>query len=128
MSKDEAIAKIVKDLDSLSLEENNKILQYISQVKAKKKQQKSHANITVKSTAPVHKDRDGTPLAIGDKVYLLTRGVNNKVGQEGIVQWLPKKEGEFVLFYPIADDGSYDSTRALHKKSRSVRKKPSEDV
>ena len=128
MSKDEAIANIVKDLNLLSLEENNKILKYINQIKEKKKQNTNDRNITVQRAAPIHEDRDGTPLAIGDKVYLLTRGVNNKIGQEGIVHWLPKKKGEFILFFPLQEDGSYDSRKALHKKGRSVRKKPSEDA
>ena len=128
MSKDEAIANIVKDLNLLSLEENNKILKYIKQVKDKKQQDTTDRSITVQETTSIHKDRDGTPLAIGDKVYLLTRGVNNKVGQEGIVHWLPKKEGEFILFYPLGDDRGYDPRKALHKKLRSVRKKPVQDV
>ena len=61
MSKDEAIANIVKDLNLLSLEENNKILRYINQVKVKRKEDKSTDKVAVKSTAPIHKDRDGTP-------------------------------------------------------------------
>ena len=122
MSKDKAIAEIVRNLDSLTIEESNSILQYINKRKSLKKEKKAQSP---KPTKPVHVDRDGTEINVGDKVYLLTPGVDNIVGEPGTVEHLPKTVGEFVLFKRerLRDNGF---AAYIHKKGKSVRKKPQE--
>lgn len=117
MSKDTTIANIVKELDNLTLEENEQILHFINKSKRNRKRGAS------KTKELTFRDRDGTPIVTGDRVYLLTRGVNNFIGQEAIIHALPNKLHEFVTFVPIQRDGQPDPSKALHKKSRSVRKK-----
>ena len=123
MSKDKAIAEIVKNLDSLSIEENNSILQYIKKRKAAKNNTKATTQRSVTSDKAVHVDRDGAELNVGDEVYLLTPGVDNKVGEPGTVEHLPKTVGEYVLFKRerLRENGY---AAYLHKLGRSVRKKP----
>ena len=123
MSKDKAIAEIVKNLDSLSIEENNSILQYIRKQKAAKNTIKATNQKSVESDKAVHVDRDGTELNVGDEVYLLTPGVDNRVGEPGTVEHLPKIVGEYVLFKRerLRENGF---AAYVHKLGRSVRKKP----
>ena len=57
MSKDAAIAEIVKNLHNLNLEENQQILDFIN----------SKKDLQKKKEAPKHRDKDGTILETGDE-------------------------------------------------------------
>ena len=83
MSKDAAIAEIVKNLHTLKLEDNQEILKYI-------KSRQALNNNNKKRSKPVHTDKDGRVLEEGDSVFLLTKGVYNKKGEEGSVYKLPQ--------------------------------------
>ena len=123
MSKDKAIAEIVKNLDSLSIKENNSILQYIRKRKAAKNTVKANNQKSAKSDKLVHVNRDGTELNVGDEVYLLTPCVDNKVGEPGTVEHLPKTVGEYVFFKRerLRENGF---AAYVHKLGKSIRKKP----
>ena len=125
MSKDKAIAKIIKNLDLLSIEENNSILQYIKRRKSSKAAEKARkvASKSNKAKKPIHVNRDGVEIAKGDKVYLLTPGVDNIVGELGTVEHLPKTVGEYVLFKRerLRENGY---AAYIHKLGKSMRKKP----
>ena len=125
MSKDKAIAEIVKNLDLLSIKENNSILQYIKRRKSSKAAEKARkvASKSNKAKKPIHVNRDGVEIAKGDKVYLLTPGVDNIVGELGTVEHLPKTVGEYVLFKRerLRENGY---AAYIHKLGKSVRKKP----
>ena len=118
MSKEKAIANIVKDLDKLSLDQNQQILSFIRKAKEDNKKEKQDKSI--------HKDRDGTPIAVGDTVYLLTKGVYNYVGQEATIFAVPSKSGEYITLLPIRKVGTTLTLDAIHKFGRSVRKKQQE--
>ena len=129
MSKDKAIADIVKNLDSLTLEENQSILQYIKRRKEHKTKTSQAALDNWKKAkegkvrSGKHVDKDGAELSVGDEVYLLTKGVDNYVGEPGTVEHLPATVGEFVLFKRerLRENGF---AAYIHKKGTSVRKKP----
>ena len=131
MSKDKAIADIVKNLDSLTLAENNSILEYIKRRKQHKKNKSQEALDNWqkvkegKARSQKHVDKDGTELSVGDEVYLLTKGVDNYVGEPGIVEHLPATVGEFILFKRerLRENGF---STYIHKLGKSVRKKPEE--
>ena len=115
MSKDAAIAEIVKNLHALDLDDNQQILQFINH---RKKQQKSP------KTKNRHKDRDSTELSSGDEVYLLTGGVYNRKGEKGSVHTLPKTVGEYITFQRNRVDKGESHRTYLRKLGRSVRKVP----
>ena len=102
MSKSQNIADIVKQLDKLSVSETQKILNYIDSTQASKKK---HTDNTSDTTSKIeHKDKEGRVLQVGDRVVLLTAGVDNKKYEEGTIHLLPEKEGEFAYFIPASQD------------------------
>ena len=117
MSKDAAIAEIVKNLHNLDLEDNQQILQFIKHKKDQNKKEKTPSK-------PKHTDRDRTQINKGDKVFLLTPGVYNKRGEKGSVHTLPKMVGKYITFKcnRVAKGKDYDTY--LQKLGRSVRKVP----
>ena len=120
MSKDTAISEIVKNLHTLNLEENEQILKFIKS----KQELKADKN---KEKTPIHVDRDGTELRVGDEVYLLTKGVYNIVGEKGSVEHLPKTVGDFITFRRNRIEENEVYNTYISKKGRSVRKVPCKD-
>ena len=118
MSKDAAIAEIVKNLHNLNLEDNNQILQFI---KSKKQQSKKGKN---KNNKESHIDRDGTPINKGHKVFLLTPGVYNRKGEKGSVHTLPKTVGEYITFKQNRIEKGETYNTYIRKLGTSVRKVP----
>ena len=114
--KDKTIADIVKDLNKLTLKQNTEILKFI-------KETKQHNQ---SSLQPVkHRDRDGNPLQVGDKVFLLTKGVNNTRGERATIHSLPEKEGNYIEFIPksLENDEFIHCIKKLGKSVRKIRKK-----
>ena len=118
MSKDAAIAEIVKNLHALDLDDNKQILNFINQRKKKDKSPKSK---------PRHEDRDGKELSSGDEVYLLTGGVYNRKGEKGSVHTLPKTVGEYITFQRNRREAGETYNTYLRKLGRSVRKVSDKD-
>ena len=118
MSKDQNIANIIKQLDDLSVSETRNILNYIDSAK-----QSKEASRTAPTTKPalLHKDKEGRSLKVGDRVVLLTKGVDNKRYEEATVHTLPKKEGDFAFFIPASQDGERFPF-VIKKLTTSVRK------
>ena len=97
MSKEKDIADIVKQLDSLSITDTQFILNYIEQSKRKKvEEERTQAQPPVK----VYLDSEGTALKEGDKVILLTPGVDNHKYEEGRVHRLPQEKGKWIYLIP----------------------------
>ena len=113
MSKDANIANIVKELDKLPLEETKQIVDYITASKERNKE--------VSKRGVIHKDRDGTPLKVGDEVYLLTKGADNSKGEKATIQELPTKVGTFIKLVTEALKKK-DYPTYIRKLSKSVRK------
>ena len=116
MSKDAAIAEIVKNLHNLNLEENQQILDFIN----------SKKDLQKKKEAPKHRDKDGTILETGDEVFLLTGGVYNRKGEKGSVTDLPKTVGEYITFQRKRVEKEDRHRTYLRKLGKSVRKVPSD--
>ena len=116
MSKDKNIADIVKQLDKLSIDQTEHILNYIEATTATReslaRQEDTPARVQ-------HLDKDGQVLKEGDTVVLLTSGVDNHKYEEGKVKKLPKKIGDFLFFIPKR---FYSSGFVIRKKAKSVRK------
>ena len=113
MSKEENIANIVKELDKLSISKTGQILKYIKNTKAKKK------------AGPVHIDKEGVTLSVGDRVVLLTKGVDNSIYEEATIKILPEKEGACIHLVPQRfEKGKHQFyIRKLAKSVRKIEKK-----
>ena len=109
-SKDKAIASIIKDLDKLTLEQNHSILKYIGESKKRNEQ-----------TSIQHQDRDGDTLLLGDRVYLLTKGINNSKGDIATVHSIPSKSGSYLKFV-LERTTNQEHPTVIKKLSKSVRK------
>ena len=97
MSKEKDIADIVKELDSLTIDDTQHILNYIKSTKQKRNRESN------KATTPnrvVYLDVNKNPLAEGDKVVLLTGGVDNHKYEEALVDKLPRTGGKWVYLIP----------------------------
>ena len=72
--------------------------------------------------SPKFHDRDGALLAEGDRVILLTRGVDNDKGEEATVHALPKHIGSlYITLIPERyDEAQFKNT--INKMSKNVRK------
>lgn len=106
MSKDKCIADIVKQLDSLSIDENQQILNYINNIKTSK---------VNTGNSKTFKDRDKKQLQVGDRVVLLTKGVDNIKGETARVHALPLT-GKYIQLRVERTDFT------IKKYSTSVRK------
>ena len=117
MSKDSDIANIVRQLDSLTIEQTSHILNYIEQSNKKKK------SIQEEEDSPYLKfyDKKGVRLSVGDRVVLLTSGVDNDKGEEATVHTLPKHTGKYITLIPARYD-NYKFPSYINKLSKSVRK------
>ena len=96
MSKEKDIANIVKQLNSLSINNARYILNYIESTKNKKKGQKQQTELP----AAEYVNSEGTILQEGDKVTLLTPGIDNHKYEEGKVHKLPKVKGKWIHLIP----------------------------
>lgn len=111
-SKDKAIASIIKDLDKLTLEQNHSILKYIGE----SKKRNEHRDTSIQ-----HQDRDGDTLLLGDRVYLLTKGINNSKGDIATVHSIPSKSGSYLKFV-LERTTNQEHPTVIKKLSKSVRK------
>ena len=118
MSKSDAIAEIVRNLHKLSIEENQEVLQLI----------KSKTGERSKSRKVVHTNIDGTELNEGDSVYLLTKGVYNRKGEEGAVHKLPQTVGKYITFIRRRQAKHHANKTYLRKLGTSVRKVPDDQL
>ena len=114
MSKDAAIAEIVRNLHTLKLEDNQAILKYIKDKQSKRERSSK--------SEPVHTDKDGRILEEGDSVLLLTKGVYNRKGEEGSVHKLPQTVGEYITFVRKREAKNQSYPTYLRKLGTSVRK------
>ena len=101
MSKDQNIADIVKQLDNLNIEGTNCILDYIKQAKVRRSRDSTQSASERKQE---HIDKDDNVLAIGNRVVLLTPGVDNHLYKEGTIKTLPEKIRGFLSLYPECFD------------------------
>ena len=97
MSKEKDISVIVKELDSLTIDDTHHIPNYIKNTKQKRERGSKKAAIPVRA---VYLDADKKPLKEGDKVILLTGGVDNHKYEEAQVDKLPRTQGKWVYLIP----------------------------
>ena len=120
MSKEENIANIVKELDKLSISETGQILKYIKNAKDKKERTEANREKSTKAE-PTHIDKDGVTLSVGDRVVLLTKGVDNSVYEEATIKILPEKEGKYIHLVPQRFENAKHQFY-IRKLAKSVRK------
>ena len=123
MTKEEDIANIVKQLDSLSLQQRKHILEYIEHTKSIDTVEHEERNESKPSTEVVFRDRDGNQLNKGDRVTLLTKGVDNSKGEEATVYHLPIPTHK-TIYIDLVPKRFYNLgyTRVIKKVPRNVRK------
>ena len=109
-TKNDNIAEIVKQLDTLSIGETEHILQYVNG----RNRSRNRATVT-------HRDRNDRELRVGDRVVLLTKGVDNRKYEEATVKALPKTAGGYLDFIPERFEND-THPRSIRKLSTSVRK------
>ena len=114
MSKSDAIAEIVKNLHNLSIEDSREVLELVKS--------KTNGNNRSKAKRSIHTDKDGAELHEGDGVYLLTKGVYNKKGEEGSVHKLPQTVGEYITFVRRRQAKHHSGKTYIRKLGTSVRK------
>lgn len=118
-AKDRDIANIVRELDKLTLQQTKHILDYIQS----SSKSEENSNIGKGRTAATQKyyDRDGAVLVEGDRVYLLTGGVDNEKGEEATVRLLPKDSSLYISLIPERyDTAQFKNT--IKKMPKNVRK------
>ena len=98
MSKEKDIADIVKEVDSLTIDDTRHILNYIKNTKQRREQEGRKKAATL--ARAVYLDVDKKPLNEGDKVVLLTGGVDNHKYEEALVEKLPSTQGKWVYLIP----------------------------
>ena len=113
-SKNDNIADIVKQLDNLSIKETAQILTYVNQW-VRNKQSDSNEK------KPKHLDKKGNELRVGDRVILLTKGVDNRKNEEGIVKSLPDSTGGYISFVPVRFQNTQNQL-TVRKLGKSVKK------
>ena len=121
MSKDSNIANIVKQLNSLNIEQTGHILNYIKQAKKDNAKKKSEQEEEEDTPYLKFYNKKGVRLSVGDRVVLLTSGVDNDKGKEATVHTLPKYTGKYITLIPAR----YDNHRFpsyINKLSKSIRK------
>ena len=113
-SKNDNIADIVKQLDSLSIDETAQILTYVNQRVWSK-------HLVNNNNKPRHLDKKGNELKVGDRVILLTKGVDNRKNEEAIVKSLPDSNGGYISFVPVRFQNTQNQL-TVRKLGKSVKK------
>ena len=117
MSKEKDIADIVKELDSLTIDDTRHILKYIKTAKERNAVNQQQTE----PPAAEYLDSEGAVLHEGDKVVLLTPGVDNHKYKEGRVHKLPKVKGKWIHLIPKRFF-SRKHPLSIRKHSTNVRK------
>ena len=131
MTKEEDIANIVKHLDSLSLHQRKHILEYIEHSKSnndddtdtERRGEAAIAKQREEGDINKFRDRDGAILCKGDRVILLTKGVDNDKGEEATIYHLPISTHK-TIYIDLVPKRFYNIgfTRIIKKIPKNVRK------